>query len=198
MERVGEALAVAKSAASLMPSLDTREFKIPLPPNPIHDTNRQLGQLIGTIKDFRAAADDWTQTALDEFATNAKQGLRHGRMMIFAGLAAVLVSILVPIYLQSRAASEAARNQATLLKKVQEYVSKRDAADQARDASDRKILGTLRDLVTRQQAQASAGGGSNVAKPHRGGTRHHQLRSPTQAVDVCLGRYYPERGRHFL
>jgi hypothetical protein len=62
MEGLRETIFASRSPASFRPSPETREFKIPFPANPVHETNRQLGQLIGTMKDFRAAADDWTQT----------------------------------------------------------------------------------------------------------------------------------------
>jgi hypothetical protein len=60
--------------------------------------------------------------------------------MICAGFAAVLVSIVVPIYLQLRAANEAARNQSVLVNKVQAYISERDASDRRGINWTRKFL----------------------------------------------------------
>jgi hypothetical protein len=136
MKGLRESLSAAESMGRLIPTRsEPLEFKIPPPPpNPIHETNRQLGQLMGSIEEFRATADEWTKTALETFAVNAKQSLRSPR------------KLFIPIYLQSRAARAAARNQAALMGKATEYINERDVAD-------KKVLSLLRQSILAQRAQ---------------------------------------------
>jgi hypothetical protein len=103
-------IAIGSTHEPELSSVDLLEVPI----DTIYETNRGLGELIESAKQFRETANEWTSAVLQDFAGNAKQSARRNRLMIAAAFFVLGLSVIVLFYLQLEMARAQLANQAMI------------------------------------------------------------------------------------